>query len=108
MNLAEQNEIAENFFNSCKELLLKKGTDYTPEDIAFKELDAISKEIGVDPIKVLWVYLRKHYTAIKRYVLHDKLESESIDTRLFDMANYCALFYVLVKRKENSNGIQEN
>jgi len=95
MNLVQQNAIAEKFFIKCQELLKSKGSDYTPEDIAFKDVMEIARDLQVSPRKVLWVYARKHFTAIRRWIRDGDVNSEPIETRLIDMANYCALLYVM-------------
>ena len=99
MNLAEQNQLAEKFFDECRKLLVSKGTDYTPEDIAFKDLDSIATKLNIKDVQVLYVYMRKHWTAIEHFIQHGNVKSEPVDSRLIDMANYCALMYVLINRK---------
>ena len=102
MNLDQQNAIAKEFFQSCETILTKKGKDYTPENVAFKDVDALAEEIGVEPKHVLWIFFRKHFTAVRAWIKKGQVESEPIEERLKDLANYCALLYVLVKREKQA------
>jgi len=95
MNLVEQNQHAGQFFGECMEILNTKGKDYTPEDESLKEVREIAAEAGITPRQVLWVYLRKHVSAIQRWVSVGKVESEPVAGRLRDLANYAALMRVL-------------
>ena len=95
MKLSERQNFTEKFFKECSELLSKKGKDYNPDGKAFKDVYETAQEIGMSPEKVLWIHFKKHYTAIKAYIKKGKTESEPIDERLKDLANYCNLMYVL-------------
>lgn len=97
----EEREIAtNNFFDKCKHVLNSKGKDYTFNNEAFGELKDTAKDLGISPEKVLWVYAKKHYSAIKNYVHSGKLESEPIEMRIVDFANYMALLFALIQEKE--------
>lgn len=101
MNFKRREELTSEFFKKCNEILSSKGRDYTIDDQAFKEVHAIAEEMGTDAVKVLWVYMRKHITAVKTYVKKGQVESEPIDGRLMDLANYCALMYALIRDGQN-------
>lgn len=100
MNLSEQNLAAGEFFSNCMKLLNRKGRDYTTDGDAFKNTLTIAEEVGISPEKVIWIYLRKHLSAIQRYILSESLESEPIEGRLQDAVNYLALLHVLIKCKK--------
>ncbi len=95
MTLDEQNRIAGRFFALGLDILNRKGKDYTPDDESLAEVRQIASEAGINPWQVLWIYMRKHLSAIERYVKVGSVESEPIEGRLLDLANYAALMYVL-------------
>lgn len=99
MTLDYRNKEIEIFFKGCLDILCKKGADYNPDNKAFKEVEATALDIDVKPEKVLWVHLRKHYTAIRSHICKGELESEPIEERLKDFVNYAALIYVYIKYK---------
>lgn len=100
MTFEERERITDEFFEKCRDLLNSKGQDYTTNNEAFGELKDTAKELGIPPEKVLWVYAKKHYSAIKNYIHKGKLESEPIEMRLVDFSNYMALLYALIQEKE--------
>lgn len=82
-------------------LLAAKGADYTRHDpdrlASFKRL---AKELGVDP-RIVWaVYAGKHWDAIVAYVKTGRAESEALQGRLDDLANYLHLLEGLVTEGE--------
>jgi len=97
VNLQERNLATNYFFDECKKILDSKGRDYSPKNEAFGEVHEIAKELEISPEKVLWVYLRKHYTSIKKFIRDKQLHSEPMETRLYDLANYCALLFALIE-----------
>lgn len=103
MLLSEQNEVARKFFESCLDILSTKGQDYCPDNEALKEVYRIAQETGSTPRKVLWVYFRKHVTALQTWVLSGAVASEPIEGRLQDLANYAALFRVLIEIEKTLN-----
>ena len=98
-------------FVKCEELAKVKGEDYTKgsqDSLAnFKEG---GKDINVDPLKVCWIFMNKHYQAITNYVKTDgKSQSEPIDGRIDDMINYLVLFKgIIVEKRGHLNNNQES
>lgn len=97
MTFEERSRITDRFFEDCKTILNKKGADYTIDNDAFKDLKAIAEEIDTAPIKVMWIFFRKHLSAVKNFIKRGKVESEPIEERLKDLANYCALIHALIQ-----------
>lgn len=102
MTFEEREEFTNEFLDKCKEVLSCKGKDYTVNGEAFGDLCETAREIGVTPEQALWVYAKKHLSAIKNYIHKGKVESEPIEMRLVDFANYMALMFALIKEKENA------
>lgn len=97
MNLKERQEATDEFFAGCKKIMVGKSKDYNPDGTAFQETETEAKEIQVTPLKVLWILMRKHLSAIISYIQKDGLASEPIESRLMDVANYMALMYAWIK-----------
>jgi orotate phosphoribosyltransferase-like protein len=91
----------EKFFEQCIELMKPKAKDYASNGVVFVELLREAWETQVSPSVVLWILLRKHISAIRNYVVLNKTESESIDSRLMDVANMMSLLYMWNKFPKN-------
>jgi hypothetical protein len=91
----------EEFFQKCIGLMRPKAKDYASGNVVFVELLRQSWETNVSPSVVLWILLRKHISAIRNFTILGKTESESIDSRLMDVANMMSLLYMWNKFSEN-------
>lgn len=47
-----------------KEIFIDKGGEYSGEEDRFRNFKELGKELGIDPKKILWIYLRKHMDSI--------------------------------------------
>lgn|SRR3990167_2543724 len=90
------------FFYECTLIAEKKGRDYNPGGIAFKNVRELAEEIDVSDEKIIWIAMAKHISSIKSYIKLGKLESEPIRERLKDLANYAALLAVLIEENEST------
>lgn len=93
-------------FEECMKIMEKKIKDYNPDGFAFAD---VIKDAEVmwpdDPIgqavsKYIYVFLNKHYKAIKRYALEGKSESEPIAGRFYDACNFLIIMKVLIQISE--------
>jgi hypothetical protein len=84
----------EEFFKKCIEVMKPKAKDYASDNTVFVELLRQAWETKVSPSVVLWILLRKHISAIRNFVVLGATESESIDSRLMDVANMMSLLYM--------------
>lgn len=99
MNMIDRDQKLTRFFNECEEILEKKGKDYNPQGVPFSELYNTAVKLGIKPEQVLAVYMDKHWNAIVSHANRGQLESEPIRERLKDLANYCALYAVMLEGK---------
>lgn len=97
MTYEERQALTDKFFEECKKIMLKKGPDYTVNGQAFKDCDETADDIGCSPLAVLWIGFRKHLAAVKNFIKYGKVESEPIDGRLMDAANYLSLMYAKIE-----------
>ena len=93
-------EKAKEFFEACIDLQETKGKDYTTDDEAFKDLKEEAEAMGVEPEQVLWIAMNKHYKAVRRFCRDGQTESEPIESRLKDLANYVSLIAALLAERE--------
>jgi len=101
MSMVERDNSLKDFFIECLAILEKKGADYNPEGVPFSEIKATAAKLGIKPEQVLTVYMDKHWNAIMSHAKKGQLESEPIRERLKDLANYCALYAVMIGEGTN-------
>lgn len=86
----------------CEKVLTSKGADYTRGDkdklINFK---SSGDSLGVSPLQVAGVFLRKQLDPIFKYIKDKRLESEPVESRIIDSINYLILLYALVKEDKD-------
>ena len=93
----ERTARVEQFFKGCVDLQKTKGKDYTTEGDAYKDLCDEAEAMGITPEKVLWISMNKHYKAVRNFCKKGQTESEPIEDRLKDLANYTSLMAVLIE-----------
>jgi hypothetical protein len=99
MTHEERTKKVEEFFARCLSLQKTKGKDYTTEGDAFKDLCDEARSMGVTPEIVLWISMNKHYKAVRKYCRYGQTESEPIEGRLADLANYVSLIYAYIQER---------
>lgn len=95
----------DNYQKHCQEFLAEmlqvtesKNPDYSAgTDDAMNDYKSAAARLGVTPFQAWAVLLTKHIHAIERFVKTGTLSSESIHSRLIDLANYAMLGDALVK-----------
>ena len=96
MNYDEEMAVFDDIVAECRNLLTKKGDDYSGREDRLANFKRLAKELGLTPQQVLWVYLRKHLDAITSYVKDGKFEScEGLRSRVVDAVNYLVLMECL-------------
>ncbi len=89
-------------FDDAKAIAKLKGEDYTKGSLdALANFKEGGKDIDLDPKKVAWVFMNKHYQAITNYVkTNGRSESEPIDLRIKDLINYLVLLLALIEEEK--------
>jgi hypothetical protein len=85
----------------------KKGPEYSNNSDRLSNFKDLSKEIGIIPEQVLWVYLSKHLSSIKTHLSNISLNiikelSEPIDGRIHDAILYLLLLKALLKERSSN------
>ena len=88
-------EKAETFFAGSHLVLSQKSGDYQNDGMAFGDIFEIAADLDLTPKQVLWVFLKKHLTAVRRGVNGHNLTSELFLHRCTDAANYIAMLAIL-------------
>jgi hypothetical protein len=101
MDVKEQLLENEYFFYDCMRIMKPKSYDYANNDIVFVEIFRQAWELNLTPQQILWILLRKHLTAIKKFIVNKKVESEPIHARLADVANQIALLDILIHKESD-------
>lgn len=93
---------AEKQFAIEMKIMKEKGEEYTRSDAdKLKNFKAIAEDLGLTPIQVCMVYLKKHDMSIDNYVKTGAVVSdEPIDGRIHDSRNYKLLLLALIKEQK--------
>ena len=75
-----------------------KGVEYTQGD-RLDNFKRIAAELDIDPLKVWWVYFKKHIDSIASYIKTGKVYSESIQSRIMDARVYLSLCRGLIEEQ---------
>lgn len=100
MKNAEFNKIVNEQLKYCRELLIKKGTEYsntTDRLVNFKDGSLIT---GLSAKGTLWGYLSKHLTSLKTMIESYKMyPKEQWIEKITDSINYLILLRALVSEE---------
>ncbi len=89
-------EITE-FLDRVEREVVKKNADYAGDSPnPFAAFDRAAAELGLSREQVWAVFYMKHVQAVLRYIKTGKLDSESINSRLIDLAAYPAILAAMV------------
>jgi len=82
-----------------------KNPDYSAgTDDAMNDYHSTAERAGITPTQAWFVLLCKHVHAVERYVKTGQLSSETIHSRLIDLANYAMLGDALAKDLTKDGG----
>lgn len=94
MKLEVQNEELKRLYDDALAIMNEKGPDYAPSGVAFEDVTRMAHSLKVDPSLILWIYLQKHLSALRKMVIGGTLTSESVHSRAADAINLIGLLYV--------------
>jgi len=97
MKKEEFEKFIEDQFNTIKTLSRSKGEEYSRSQDQLANFKRQSIDLGVDPEKILMVYLNKHLDAIKYWVKNNESLSETIQSRIDDSILYLILLKAIIK-----------
>ncbi len=87
---------------ACWRIYDAKGNDYTRGLGHRDRLDnfrRVATDLGISISKAWYVYAYKHWSAISKFCKSERVESEPIESRLYDLINYAILLLIHVKEE---------
>lgn len=102
MDYKKYNKLIDELIDEARQVSRDKGQDYTVgSQDALANFKTVAERNGLDPMKVLGIYMMKHQDAIANYIrTGGQSESEPIKMRIIDNINYLCLLWGLVKEEE--------
>jgi hypothetical protein len=100
MTLEEFDTYFEEMVAEERELLQKKGQEYSGKEDRHANFTRLAAQLKLAPEKILWVYLTKHMDGILSYINGDYAGSEPIRGRIEDARNYLALLAGMIESKK--------
>lgn len=97
-------ELIVDFQADMVSVLDSKGADYTRQTDRLSNFKTAGSDIGVSPMQAWYVFTKKHFDAIATYCRTGKVSSETIKSRLLDLANYAVLGVALVEESGHAAG----
>lgn len=89
--------LADTLQNTAK-LLRDKGADYASDVDRLSNFKDQAAKLGLTPYQVWAVYANKHWDAVNAFVRNNgQVESEPIESRIYDIINYSFLLLGLVQ-----------
>lgn len=93
----------EKFIADTFSLSDKKRIEYTEGNHLNNVLynfEAIAKELGLEPMQVLSVYLNKHISSLRNFFKYGTVHSEPIEERVKDIINYLLLMVAMTHKQQ--------
>lgn len=100
MTYEEMTELIENEFALIRELRETKGREYAGLEDTLADFKEVAVESGTSPLQVWLTYVKKHERARDTFIREGQVKSESIRSRIRDIAVYHLLLIGLVEDLE--------
>lgn len=97
MKFSRMTEIQEALFQRIRDVRASKGMEYATEEDTLADFKEVAAELGVGPLTVWGVYVKKHLRAIDSFIREGQVRSESIEDRIMDVVTYHILLLGLVE-----------
>lgn len=99
MTSDERLAVAEEVFEKCRTIMTGKGREYSRgEEDCLSNFKRAGEAIGIDPLKIAFVYMAKHWDSITSFVKTGQTFSEeSIEGRYQDLINYAIIHLALIR-----------
>lgn len=106
MTFEDRKRIAQSYFDTSHDLLMKKGKAYAGDEDALDNFKRNAKLLGLTPFQVWAVYFNKHIdsinNAIKQNPSNPVDQSEGLDGRIADVITYATILGCLLKEKKQN------
>lgn len=93
--------VFDSILEECIKVMSTKGVDYAAgsADRLYNFREA-ARDLGLPMEQVLYIYLWKHLTSIKRFCKNGVVESETIESRIVDAINYLLILAKIIDEKK--------
>ena len=91
MHVEQMNRYLAAFMDSATRQARSKNLDYHPDKVAMLEILQTAFETNITVEQDLWARIRKQMSALRRYAIEGRVESESPTSRMTDVAVYMAI-----------------
>lgn len=75
-------------------------------DYVFANFERQGTDLDIPPMKIWYVYVKKHWDGILSYINGFKLQRESVKGRIIDVIVYLCILYAWVDKKEGKITIE--
>ena len=104
MNIKDYNRCIAEFRHKGDTQAAQKRIEYTEsrgdEDV-LANFKATGYDLNLNPLQVLGIFMKKHWSSIINYIKTGKVYSEEdIDGRIMDLIQYLELTYACIKEKQ--------
>jgi hypothetical protein len=102
MTSIEFNKLANKLDTLAKDIMNKKGPEYTQQDIdILANFKNTSDRLNTSSLKIWGAYFDKQITSVYAHLNNANLKkAESIESRFADIINYCHLGLALFKERK--------
>ena len=100
MEYKQFDELVERMIIEEKAIGNTKGKEYTQGKDRLDNFKRLAIELNISPLKVLWIYLKKHLDSIAYDVKTEKVLSEPIKERIKDTRVYLSLLRGLIEESK--------
>lgn len=108
MNQADLDKIIQKTIDNSAGIMIAKGAEYANSDTdRLANFKRNAENLGLQPLQVAGVFASKHWDSINSYIKNlakgraVKL-SEPIESRFYDLVNYCNLMLALIEDQHRS------
>ena len=85
-----------------------KGNSYANDKDALANFKRLAVSLDLDPVRVCFVYMAKHYDSLASYArLGKDITGEGVASRVVDLRLFAALFLALVRDEEAEKLVEE-
>lgn len=110
MNGEEFEEVLRETFENVADLVNIKGDEYASTVNRFANFERLAVELNQPPETILWIYVSKHWDALRRYVKDLAIDapiralSDPTESRIDDVIVYLIFLKAMKRAREAQRG----
>lgn len=71
------------------------------KDNVFGNFERTGRDLDIEPMSVLWIFLKKHIDGITAYIKGHKSQREDVRGRIKDAIVYLMLLWAMIEKEES-------